>query len=186
MIIASMTALKETDIKKIVALSTLRQLGIIIFRIGIILDKARFFHLIIHAYFKALLFIRVGNIIHLSDDYQDLRKINFFESNSSITLTIALFANIRLIGFPFIRGFYSKELIIELLYSFNHINNIIFIFFRYACVLTSTYTFKFIFQVIMNPRKRKPIILKFKEDKMFSVGRSTLIVIGTFLGRTLI
>ena len=69
-----MRALEETDSKKIVALSTLRQLGLIIIRLGVGGAFIAFFHLLSHAFFKALLFIVVGNIIHLSLRYQDLRK----------------------------------------------------------------------------------------------------------------
>ena len=74
MVLAGMRALEETDSKKIVALSTLRQLGLIIIRLGVGGAFIAFFHLLSHAFFKALLFIVVGNIIHLSLRYQDLRK----------------------------------------------------------------------------------------------------------------
>lgn len=73
---AGFRALWELDIKKIVALSTLRQLGLIMATVGLGIYPLAFFHLLTHAYFKALLFISVGRIIHLSSDYQDLRKIS--------------------------------------------------------------------------------------------------------------
>ena len=113
LIMAGLTALKEIDIKKVVALSTLRQLGLIVSSIGRGFFFLRFYHLILHAFFKALLFIRVGNIIHFSDDFQDLRKINFYRRSNSLTLTFCLIANFSLIGFPFLRGFFSKDLILE-------------------------------------------------------------------------
>lgn len=113
LIIAGLNALKEIDIKKVVALSTLRQLGLIVRRLGRGFFLLRFYHLILHAFFKALLFIRVGNMIHFSDDFQDLRKINFYGSFSSLTLTFSIIANFSLIGFPFLTGFFSKDLILE-------------------------------------------------------------------------
>ena len=72
---AGASALFEVDIKKVIALSTLRQLGVIFFRLGLAQPFLAFFHLVSHAYFKAMLFIAAGAIIHSLKDYQDLRKI---------------------------------------------------------------------------------------------------------------
>ena len=101
--------------KKIVALSTLSQLGLIFCSIGLNLFNVTFFHLLTHAYFKAILFMAVGNSIHLSNDYQDLRKIGLCPNRLCSTIRFALVANIRLSGLPFLRGFYSKDLILELI-----------------------------------------------------------------------
>ena len=108
MLIAGVRALFETDIKKIVALSTLSQLGLIIISLGIGGWIITFAHLLAHAYFKALLFMAVGTSIHMADDYQDLRKASLSLS-SRITLTFIGVANLRLCGFPFLAGFYSKD-----------------------------------------------------------------------------
>ena len=75
---AGSAALFELDIKKVIALSTLRQLGVIFFSLGLGLPYLAFFHLIAHAYFKAILFIAAGVIIHRVKDYQDLRKMGRF------------------------------------------------------------------------------------------------------------
>lgn len=72
---AGVSALFEVDIKKVIALSTLSQLGVIFFRLGLIQPFLAFFHLISHAYFKAMLFMAAGAIIHSLKDYQDLRKM---------------------------------------------------------------------------------------------------------------
>lgn len=72
---AGVSALFEVDIKKVIALSTLSQLGVIFFRLGLIQPFLAFFHLISHAYFKAILFMAAGAIIHSLKDYQDLRKM---------------------------------------------------------------------------------------------------------------
>lgn len=72
---AGVSALFEVDIKKVIALSTLSQLGVIFFRLGLIEPFLAFFHLISHAYFKAILFMAAGAIIHSLKDYQDLRKM---------------------------------------------------------------------------------------------------------------
>jgi len=115
MIIAGITAMIEMDIKKIIALSTLRQLGIIILILGIGNPMLSFFHLLSHAFFKAMLFICAGIIIHNMKDYQDIRKIGIRHNNLNFCISIMMVANIRLCGLPFLRGFYSKDLIIEIL-----------------------------------------------------------------------
>ena len=113
-IIAGITAIVEIDIKKVIALSTLSQLGIIIIILGVGNPVLAFFHLISHAFFKAMLFMCAGLIIHRIKDYQDIRKIGFNYLNINLSVSIIMIANIRLCGLPFLRGFYSKDLIIEI------------------------------------------------------------------------
>ena len=113
-IIAGITAIVEIDIKKVIALSTLRQLGIIIIILGIGNPVLSFFHLISHAFFKAILFICAGLTIHRIKDYQDIRKMGFNYVNINLSVSIIIIANIRLCGLPFLRGFYSKDIIIEI------------------------------------------------------------------------
>merc|ERR1712055_151389 len=115
-IIARIAAFSETDMKKIVALSTLRQLGVIITAIGVGFKILAFFHLIAHAFFKALLFIRAGKLIHASERYQDMR---FMGGSSSeiipLTTSVVLSASMSLCGLPLMSAFYSKEMVIELM-----------------------------------------------------------------------
>ena len=139
---AGFRALWELDIKKIVALSTLRQLGLIMATVGLGIYPLAFFHLLTHAYFKALLFISVGRIIHLSSDYQDLRKISARAWNSSSTLAYGLVANLSLCGLPFTSGFQSKDLILETSGS-GKIAIASFILFFGSVGLTVAYTFRF-------------------------------------------
>merc|ERR1712189_155017 len=101
--------------KKIIALSTLSQLGIIIIILGLGNPILSFFHLISHAFFKAILFISISIIIHNIKDYQDIRKIGFSFNNLNYSISIIIIANLSLCGLPFIRGFYSKDLIIEII-----------------------------------------------------------------------
>ena len=113
-VIAGIGGLLEDDFKKMVALSTLSQLGLIICCLGLRCFQVAFFHLLIHAYFKALIFIATGATIHASGDYQDLRVIRVPFLQSKFTSRILLVRNLRLIGLPFLRGFYSKDLILEI------------------------------------------------------------------------
>jgi NADH-ubiquinone oxidoreductase chain 5 len=108
----------EVDLKKIIALSTLRQLGLIIIILRLGLKILAFYHLLTHAVFKSLLFICAGVMIHLIDNNQDIRlrgKLNEF-----IPFTIIRFyiSSLALMGFPFLAGFYSKDLIIEVIYIY--------------------------------------------------------------------
>jgi NADH-ubiquinone oxidoreductase chain 5 len=129
--------------KKIVALSTLSQLGLIIATLGLGLYEVAFFHMVSHAFFKALLFISVGNIIHLSRDFQDLRKIGLLEGCFPTTLAFSLIANWSLCGLPFLAGFYSKDIILELMLMAK-VNIILNLIFFLAVGLTIAYTTRFI------------------------------------------
>lgn len=110
---AGLVALYEIDIKKIIALSTLSQLGVIIIVTGMGVPLLGFYHLLAHAYFKAMLFICAGTLIHTIKDYQDVRTIGQGLFNMPFTLCVLTIANLRLCGLPFTSGFYSKDLVLE-------------------------------------------------------------------------
>ena len=117
--IARFRAFFEIDIKKIVALSTLSQLGVIITRLGAGFRILGFFHLLSHAFFKALLFVSAGNLIHRSESYQDLRVIGGNTEVIPFRKRIVIGSSLSLCGLPFISAFYSKEIIIERLLIYN-------------------------------------------------------------------
>lgn len=137
----------ECDIKKIIALSTLRQLGVIMVSLAMGAPEAAFFHLITHALFKALLFLCAGTLIHLFNHSQDLRFIGrVFNQIPSISSAL-LIANLALCGRPFLAGFYSKDLILELS-LFNPSNIVLLFFFFIATGLTTRYTIRFLILVL--------------------------------------
>lgn len=111
--IASLTALFEVDIKKIIALSTLRQLGVMVVALGLGSPNVSLLHLLAHAFFKANLFISAGDLIHNSADYQDLRTMGRGSNLYSLTNARVLVSLSRLRALPFISAFFSKELILE-------------------------------------------------------------------------
>merc|ERR1712029_1103176 len=127
---SGIAAIIEIDIKKIIALSTLSQLGIIIIILGLGNPILSFFHLISHAFFKAILFICAGIIIH---------KIGFSFNNLNYSISIIIIANLSLCGLPFIRGFYLKDLIIEIIIIKGK-NLIIFFFLIIGTILTVLYS----------------------------------------------
>ena len=112
--ISGVVAIFECDLKKIIALSTLRQLGIIIFAISLGLYQVAFFHLLSHALFKALLFLCAGILIHGVGRTQDVRYFGGLVKNFPLVSVCINLANFSLCGIPFISGFYSKDLIVEL------------------------------------------------------------------------
>ena len=157
-LMASLSALWEIDIKKIVALSTLSQLGLMFSAMGIGLFNVAFFHLLTHAYFKALLFITIGNSIHLSNDYQDLRKVGLCASSLRPTLRFALVANVSLCGIPFIAGFYSKDLILEII-RINSFPLIAWVVFYISVALTVAYTLRFTYVICWSSSLRENLRL---------------------------
>ena len=154
-IIAGIRATTECDIKKIIALSTLRQLGIIITRIGLGFPQIAFIHIVIHALFKALLFICAGNLISLHSHAQDLRWMGNTLNAAPVTATCILIANTALCGFPFIAGFYSKDLIIETA-IFSEQNRFIVLLILLSVGFTSFYSIRFSIVTIWGPRLHKP------------------------------
>lgn len=134
----------EFDLKKIIALSTLSQLGFIISTLALGLPDLTFFHLATHACFKALLFICAGIFIHRFQDNQDIRGFGIINKNFSLSLCIFNVANLSLSGFPFLSGFFSKDLILELVLLRN-INLLIFFLFMLGTFLTVFYRFRLIF-----------------------------------------
>jgi len=151
---AGLAALYETDIKKVVALSTLSQLGVMMTRIGATLYTVAFFHIICHAFFKALLFLTVGNMIHISNDYQDIRKTGIIAHFSPLTLAFRLGANVSLCGLPFTRGFYSKDLCIEIVANQGGRGWLLGVFY-FATALTAAYTTRLIWLTQLTPQTHR-------------------------------
>lgn len=166
--IAGSAAIKEVDIKKIVALSTLSQLGLIFITLGIGLPLFSFFHLVTHAYFKAILFICIGGIIHRVKDFQDLRVTGGRLIFLPVSVRVFLVSNIRLCGIPFIAGFYSKDIILEIL-IIRKLRAAIFLLAMAATGLTIAYSVR-LFNLVFS---RKPI----SEPCLFLKERGGVIII---------
>ena len=135
MTLAGFCACIERDIKKVIALSTLSQLGVIFMSLGANEKRFCFFHLLSHAFFKALLFICVGNYIHSIYGSQDYRRHNRYHSY------LFLVSSLSLMGFTFTSGFFSKERIYELL-SAGELQTFNVIIFLLGICLTAAYTIK--------------------------------------------
>lgn len=133
----------EFDLKKIIALSTLRQLGLIIRILAIGFPKLAYFHLLTHALFKALLFICAGAIIHNIKDSQDIRTIGALTIGMPITVACLRVANLALCGTPFLAGFYSKDLILEIS-RIRTINGLTYFLYFFSTGLTVCYSVRLV------------------------------------------
>nr|WNV22589.1 NADH dehydrogenase subunit 5 [Psylliodes laticollis] len=131
----------EFDLKKIIALSTLSQLGLMMGILALGAYKLAFFHLLIHALFKALLFMCAGNIIHSLNNCQDIRYMGGLVNHLPLTCTYFNICNLSLCGIPFMSGFYSKDLIVEFM-SMNILNIYIYLIFYISIGLTVAYSFR--------------------------------------------
>nr|YP_010160587.1 NADH dehydrogenase subunit 5 [Lissocarcinus arkati]QRH17767.1 NADH dehydrogenase subunit 5 [Lissocarcinus arkati] len=144
MFMAGLGANFEYDLKKIIALSTLSQLGVMLSILALGYCELAFFHLLSHALFKALLFMCAGVIIHSVGDYQDIRCMGGLINFMPMSVSYMTVANLALCGFPFLAGFYSKDLILEVAFM-SSINFIAFTLYVLATGLTVMYTMRLIF-----------------------------------------
>lgn len=140
-VMAGFRACFEVDLKKIVALSTLSQLGIMILALAMGYHSLAFFHLLRHALFKALMFIRVGRVIHCCGDSQDLRDVGGLWQGIPWTRGCWLLGSISLMGLPFLRGFYSKDLVVEGCLR-GVVNLVVFVGIRLGIVRTVIYSLR--------------------------------------------
>ncbi|XP_048518569.1 NADH-ubiquinone oxidoreductase chain 5-like [Dendroctonus ponderosae] len=138
----------EFDLKKIIALSTLRQLGIIIVILCLGGRDLAFFNLIIHALFKALLFIYAGIIIHNIGNCQDIRFIRGLTLRMPFTCICINISNFALCGIPVISGFYSKDLIVEI-FSLQINNIIVYTLFYLSIGITVSYSLRLSYYIFL-------------------------------------
>lgn len=156
MLIAGAAAIVEWDLKKIIALSTLSQLGVMMARIGLGFPQLALFHLLTHALFKALLFLTAGSFIAFNAHSQDLRITGAIARQLPVTTALFTTANLALCGTPFIAGFYSKDLIIEI-FLFNPTNIILSAILLTATALTATYSIRLFIACILSPKFLTPL-----------------------------
>ena len=182
-LIAGLRATTECDIKKIIALSTLSQLGIIITRLGLNMPQLAYFHILTHALFKALLFVCAGRFINSHLHSQDLRWMGNLTNQIPVASSCITLANLALCGFPFIAGFYSKDLIIES--AINIQNNLFLVslsLFRLG--LTSFYSLRFRLVVIWRSYGG-PLLVIIEEDIKIIKPMVALSTLSIFAGRAI-
>nr|QYK91739.1 NADH dehydrogenase subunit 5 [Dacus haikouensis] len=144
MFMAGLGANFEFDLKKIIALSTLSQLGLMMSILSMGFYKLAFFHLLTHALFKALLFMCAGSIIHNMNNSQDIRLMGGLGVYMPLTSGCFNVANLALCGMPFLAGFYSKDMILEIV-SLSYINMFSFFLYFFSTGLTVCYSFRLVY-----------------------------------------
>jgi NADH-quinone oxidoreductase subunit L len=143
---AATIALVQTDIKRVIAYSTCSQLGYMFFAIGVSAYPAAIFHLMTHAFFKALLFLGAGSVIHAMSDEQDMRKMGGIWRLVPVTYAVMWIGSLALAGIPFFAGYYSKDIILEAAFgAHSSVGAFAFWMGIIAAVLTAFYSWRLIF-----------------------------------------
>nr|YP_010389927.1 NADH dehydrogenase subunit 5 [Ahlbergia ferrea]UPU96020.1 NADH dehydrogenase subunit 5 [Ahlbergia ferrea] len=163
MFMAGISANYEFDMKKIIALSTLSQLGLMMSILSMGFNDLAFYHLLTHAMFKALLFMCAGMIIHMMNNNQDIRfmgGLSYYIPMTSLCLNIS---NLALCGIPFLAGFYSKDLILEMVMMSN-LNLMIFFLYYISTGMTMFYTIRLLMYLMVNDFNLLSIYNIYDED----------------------
>jgi len=138
----------QNDIKRIIAYSTCSQLGYMFFAIGVSAYQAAIFHLMTHAFFKALLFLGAGSVIHAMSDEQDIRRMGGIWRHVKVTYVVMWIGSLALAGVPFFAGYYSKDMVLEAAYAAHTpVGTIAFILGITAAALTAFYSWRLLFLV---------------------------------------
>nr|ALO71229.1 NADH deshydrogenase subunit 5 [Tychobythinus sp. 1 EF-2015] len=174
MFMAGLGANFEFDLKKIIALSTLSQLGLMMSIISLMEYKLAFFHLLTHALFKATLFMCAGNMIHMMNNYQDIRYMGSLIYKMPLTCTLFSISNLSLCGLPFMSGFYSKDMILDIL-SMCYLNIYIYLIFFISTGLTVSYTFRLMYYLMAG--NFNFISLNMIKDSSFYMMKSMMLLI---------
>lgn len=152
-VFSSLVGLFQQDIKKVIAYSTMSQLGMMVIAVGLSSYNIALFHLVNHAFYKALLFLGAGAVIHAVADNQDFRKYGGLISYLPLTYSVMLIASLSLVAIPFMTGFYSKDLILESAYGQYYLSSIIVYFIAtIGAMFTTLYSVKVLYLTFLcNP-----------------------------------
>jgi NADH-ubiquinone oxidoreductase chain 5 len=148
---SSLVGLFQQDIKKVIAYSTMSQLGMMVIAVGLSSYNIALFHLINHAFYKGLLFLGAGAVIHAVADNQDFRKYGGLISFLPLTYSVMLIASLSLVAFPFMTGFYSKDFIIESAFGKFYISSIaVYYIATIGAMFTTLYSIKVLYLTFLS------------------------------------
>nr|YP_010952388.1 NADH dehydrogenase subunit 5 [Pseudabris przewalskyi]WMQ52482.1 NADH dehydrogenase subunit 5 [Pseudabris przewalskyi] len=174
----------EFDLKKIIALSTLSQLGLMMMILSLGSYKLAFFHLLTHALFKALLFMCAGNVIHSLSSCQDIRFMGGLVQSLPLTCVFMNICNLSLCGIPFLSGFYSKDLVAEVL-SMEYLNMFIYMIFFISLGLTVSYSFRLVYYLLVGDFNFVSLINLSEKSYVMLKGMGGLIFLVVIMGSVL-
>nr|BBB55895.1 NADH dehydrogenase subunit 5 [Oncomelania hupensis nosophora] len=184
LLLAGIGANYENDLKKIIALSTLSQLGVMMMSLGMGMVSLSLFHLYTHALFKALLFLCAGMIIHNSSNYQDIRSMGLISKQAPLTIACLNIANLSLCGAPFLSGFYSKDLILETSLA-NPTSSLMILLIFLATGMTAAYSLRLSFCSLWGNMKNNSLHTKIEKDAYVNWATTTLTLAAIFAGSLL-
>jgi NADH-ubiquinone oxidoreductase chain 5 len=170
-VFSSLIGLFQQDIKKVIAYSTMSQLGMMVIAVGLSSYNIALFHLVNHAFYKALLFLGAGAVIHAVADNQDFRKYGGLIGFLPLSYSIMLIASLSLVAFPYMTGFYSKDLILESAYGEYSLTSIIVYFI--ACIgamFTTLYSVKVLFITFLSNPNGPIVNYRFETSKVAHEG----------------
>lgn len=152
-VFSSLIGLFQQDIKKVIAYSTMSQLGMMVIAIGLSSYNIALFHLVNHAFYKGLLFLGAGAVIHAVSDNQDFRKYGGLRPFLPLTYSVMLIASLSLVAFPFMTGFYSKDFILESAYGqFYFSSTVVYFIATIGAMFTTLYSIKVLYLTFLtNP-----------------------------------
>ncbi|CCA41177.2 unnamed protein product (mitochondrion) [Komagataella phaffii CBS 7435] len=184
-LISGLMAMVSNDIKKMMALSTMSQVGMMMMAMGVSCYNLALFHLMCHSFFKALLFMSAGSVMHsMMSEYQDIRMYGGFRQFMPLAYTCMFMASLSLMAMPGLTGFYSKDMMIESMYGeYTFSGFIMYWFALMSATCTSLYSMRLMYYTFLNnPNSPKYIYINLKENDMVLITPMMILTILSMFG----